>query len=259
VKEFAALFSHELINVLRARWLFLYGLLFGGFTIALARFASAPLRATAGLLSIVLLIVPLVSILYAAIYWYNSEPFTTLLLTQPLKRRSVYLATWAAISVSLGGSFTLSTGAALGICGMLGKSSLLLLFFGFVLSLIFVGIGLLLACLVSDRMKGIGLVFLAWLYFALLHDALVFSVVSTFRDYPVEVPSLLLMATNPIDLVRVSLLLSLDLSAMMGYTGRILQTLISDSMGLVLTLAVLFFWTAAPLAAGVRVFERKDL
>jgi Cu-processing system permease protein len=259
MKNVFAVFRHELVNVLRARWLLLYGLLFFVFTLTFSRFANDSVRATAGLLSLVLFIVPLVSILYSAIYWYNSEPFTAILLTQPLRRRTVYLATWAAVSAALAGCFALSTGSALAITGLLSGSSLLLLLSGSILSLIFVGLGLLLSCSITDRMKGIGLTFVVWLYFALLHDALVFAVVSALREYPIEVPSMILMAINPIDLARVSLLLSLNLAAMMGYTGRILQSFISDGTGALLTAGVLIFWIIGPVVYGARRFHRRDL
>src|SRR6478752_9527092 len=51
--------------------------------------------ATKGLLSllnITLLIVPLVSIIFSAIYVYNSAEFIELLVSQPLKRKSIWLS-----------------------------------------------------------------------------------------------------------------------------------------------------------------------
>jgi Cu-processing system permease protein len=56
-----------------------------------------------------------------------------------------------------------------------------------------------------------------------------------------------------------SLLLSLDLSAMMGYTGRILQTLLSKPVGLMAVIALLIIWLAVPLFVGVKVFKKKDI
>src|SRR5690606_19654258 len=110
-----------------------------------------------------------------------------------------------------------------------------------------------------DRMKGIGLTFVAWLYFAIFHDALVFFLISTFHEYPIETPSMILMALNPIDLARVSMLLTLDLSAMMGYTGRILQRTLSSSSGLILRSGVLTLWILVPAMIAARKFRSKDL
>jgi Cu-processing system permease protein len=108
-------------------------------------------------------------------------------------------------------------------------------------------------------MKGVGAAFLFWFYFAILHDVLVFIAVSTLRDYPVEVPAILLMISNPIDLTRVHTLLLLDLSAMMGYTGKILQGLLSSPLGGALTGLAQLLWIALPVGAGLRVFSRRDV
>ena len=44
------------------------------------------------LLNIILIVVPLVSIIFSTIYMYNSAEFIELLLSQPLKRRSIWLS-----------------------------------------------------------------------------------------------------------------------------------------------------------------------
>jgi Cu-processing system permease protein len=216
-------------------------------------------KAVASILSIVLSIVPLISILYATIYWYNSEPFTRLLLTQPLKRSTVYISNWFSVSIGLAGSFALSTGLALIVQNYFDANTIIVLFFGCILTFVFTGIGLLVSVLIADRMKGVGTAFLLWFYFSILHDILVFAIVSTFKNYPVEIPAMIMMAINPIDLTRVQVLLSLDLSAMMGYTGRILQSTLSGALGYVLTASIQLMWMFLPLLLGIRIFSKKDL
>lgn len=253
------LFSYEFRNVLRARWLPLYGLIFAAFAFAVLRLGGDPAKAIMSLESLTLLVVPMVSVLYASIYWYNNEAFTQLLLTQPLRRGKVFLARWTAISVSLAGSFAVGTGLPLAVSGALVPAAWLLIGLGTLLSFSFVGIGMTISVAVGDRMKGIGACLVLWLYCALLHDAVVFFVFSAFSEYPVEVPGLLLMAANPIDLARVLLLLALDLSAMMGYTGRILQKTLSGPGGAVYSTLMLTLWTLLPVIIGTRIFRRKDL
>jgi len=257
--NFLKLIKFEAFNVIRARWLIFYGLFFAGFTLGLLQFGGDARKVAASLSSVVLLIVPMASVLYGTVYWYSAEAFTQLLLTQPLRRGAVYLARWVAISLSLGGTFVLGTFFPLLITGALDSSSGLLLFTGFMLSLIFVAIGMLAAVWVKDRMRGIGVAFVVWLYFAVLHDTLVFFLVTVFRDYPIETPAMLLMAVNPIDLARVSLLMGLDMAAMMGYTGRMLQKFLGYGKGLSLMALLLFAWAFLPAWAGARKFRRKDL
>jgi Cu-processing system permease protein len=253
-----ALLKYEVLNVLRARWLFFYSAGFFFFTLAVLQFGGGD-KAVASLLNFVLLLVPVVSILYSAVYWYNAESFTAMLLTQPLSRSSVFFASWSAIFLGLAGSFVLGISVAMAISGSLIFSTGLLILTGTVLTAIFTALGALIAVCVGDRMKGIGITFLVWLYFAVIHDALLFAAVSLFSDYPVEVPALVLLSLNPVDLARLSLLLSLDLSAMMGYTGRILQTVLSRPVGLLAAVGVLGAWLTAPLLIGAMVFKNKDL
>jgi len=258
-KEFFSLVKYQLANVVRAKWMLAYALFFFFFTNALLMFGGDSSKAAASILTITLLIVPMISILYATIYWYNSESFTSLLLTQPLRRSSLFLSNWLSISLGLSGSFAFSTILALLLNHSLDRSSLTVLISGGVLTFIFVALGLLTAVAIADRMKGVGVAFVLWLYFSILHDALVFAVVSVLKDYPIEIPTMFLMAINPIDLVRVQVLLTLDLAAMMGYTGKILQDILSGSWGLTLTMGALILWILLPLLVGLRVFFRKDL
>src|SRR6476646_11698862 len=58
-------------------------------------------KAVLSLLNIVLLVVPLVSLVFSTIHWYNSYEFIELMLTQPVSRRKVLLSEYAGISSSL--------------------------------------------------------------------------------------------------------------------------------------------------------------
>lgn len=259
IREVFLLIRYQLADVARAKWMVAYALFFFFFTNALLMFGSDSSKAAASVLSVVLLVVPMISILYAAIHWYNSESFNSLLLTHPLRRSSVYLSHWISISSCLAGSLAFSTGSALVFNRSFDRSSATVLLFGCVLSFIFVGLGLAVAVLFKDRMRGIGAAFLLWLYFSVLHDALVFALISLFKDFPIEVPTIVLMSVNPVDLARVQVLLALELPTMMGYTGKILQKLLSGDMGMVLAGAGLLLWVSVPVWIGTEVFYRRDL
>jgi Cu-processing system permease protein len=67
-----------------------------------------------------------------------------------------------------------------------------------------------------------------------------------------------LMMANPIDIVRLALLLRFDGAALMGYTGAVFLKFFDGPVGVVITLAALVIWVSLPIALGVRAFERKD-
>jgi Cu-processing system permease protein len=66
------------------------------------------------------------------------------------------------------------------------------------------------------------------------------------------------MLLNPIDLARVALLLQFDVSALLGYTGAVLQKFFETTKGLLVTATALAFWIAGPILLGLRAFQRKD-
>src|SRR3954465_1242464 len=65
------------------------------------------------LLNIILIIVPLVSMLFSAIYVYNSSEFLELLVSQPLKRKTIWLSLFSGLASSLALAFF--TGACIPI------------------------------------------------------------------------------------------------------------------------------------------------
>jgi Cu-processing system permease protein len=223
------------------------------------QFGASSAKASISLLNVILFIVPAVSILYSTTYWYNAESYTSLVLTQPVRRTAVYLASCFAISIGLAGSFVVSSAAAAFLFGSFDVRIAVLLISGALLTFIFVALGQLLAVTVTDKMKGIGIAFLVWIYFAILHDEIDFTLMSTLTENTIEFPSMVLMAINRSYLVRVSVLLKTESGAMMGYTGQALQQTLSNATGLFLTSVMLLVWTLLPVTLGIRKFKAKDI
>lgn len=138
-------------------------------------------------------------------------------------------------------------------------SGILLLVCGAGLSAIFVSIALWTAVQIRDKAKGIGLAILLWLYFALLFDALVLFLMFQFSDYPIENGMVALTMLNPIDITRIIILLEVDLSAMMGYTGAIFQNFFGTGGGMILTAIILLLWITLPFLFSTLNFKKKDL
>ncbi len=82
-------------------------------------------------------------------------------------------------------------------------------------------------------------------------------VVFSFSDYPLQKVTLGLVALNPVDFARIILLLKLDISALMGYTGAVYKNLFGSHWGMIFSAAVLLLWTTWPMLLGMRIFSRK--
>jgi Cu-processing system permease protein len=113
--------------------------------------------------------------------------------------------------------------------------------------------------LTRDKAKGTGLAMLMWLYFALIFDGLVLFMLFQFQDYPMEKFMVVISSLNPVDLCRIMILLQLDVSALMGYTGAVFKDFFGTQTGIIVSFLVLLLWAWLPLWLSLRLFNRKDL
>lgn len=215
-------------------------------------------KAVLSLLNIVLIVVPLVSMVFSTIHWYNSYEFIELMLTQPISRKKVLWSEYTGISSSLVTAFLIGVGVPVVIYDF-NSTGLALLLIGSLLTLVFTSIAFLTSVKSKDKARGIGAALLLWFYFALIYDGLVLTILFAFSDYPMEKITLLLSSLNPIDLGRIYLMLQMDVSALMGYTGATYKDFFGSSLGLFYTLGIMVIWIAVPVLLAVRSFNRKDL
>jgi Cu-processing system permease protein len=54
-------------------------------------------------------------------------------------------------------------------------------------------------------------------------------------------------------------LLKMDISALMGYTGAVFNQFFGSSFGIVLAVSVMLIWVALPIAISLHIFKRKNL
>jgi Cu-processing system permease protein len=71
--------------------------------------------------------------------------------------------------------------------------------------------------------------------------------------------TLLLSALNPIDLGRIFIMLKMDVSALMGYTGALYKDFFGSGTGVLFTSGIMLLWIIVPLWLALRSFKRKDL
>jgi Cu-processing system permease protein len=135
----------------------------------------------------------------------------------------------------------------------------MLLVTGILLTIIFTAIAMLATVRSRDKARGIGLAILLWLYFSVLFDGLVLLLLFQLSDYPLEKWMVAVSVLNPIDLARILILLKMDLSAMMGYTGAVFKNFFGTFYGITTSILVLLLWAAVPAWLSVKRFKSKDL
>ncbi|MBP8032979.1 MAG: ABC transporter permease subunit [Bacteroidia bacterium] len=210
------------------------------------------------LLNVILLTVPLVSVIFSTIYIYNSSEFIELLLSQPIKRSKIWWSLFFGISTSLVLSFFIGAGIPI-LFYAPTDVGMMMLVVGFFITIVFVAIAFLSSIITRDKAKGIGIAIMLWLFFALLFDGLILFILFQFADYPIEKMMVGITALNPIDLARILILLHLDVSAMMGYTGAIFKDFFGTSLGITMAFFILFLWILIPFWISLLKFKRKDL
>ncbi|MBL0145092.1 MAG: ABC transporter permease subunit [Chitinophagaceae bacterium] len=250
--------KYVIIDILRNKIMLAYTLFLLLISLSVFNLEDNSAKGLLSLLNIILIIVPLVSILFSAIYIYNSAEFLELLVSQPLKRKTI----WLSVFVGLAGSLALAFFVGAGIPILLYEATatgIMMLGIGLILSVIFVAIAMLAAVKTRDKAKGIGVTILLWLYFSLLFDGLVLFLLFQFADYPMEKAMVGISTLNPIDLSRILILLKMDVSALMGYTGAIFKNFFGTQIGVALSFIILLLWIVIPTWLSLRKFNRKDL
>lgn len=252
--------AYSLSNLRRSWWVLGYGLLFFFLTDALFRFGGGGPRVAASLMNVVLIVIPLVSVVFGTLYFSNSREFIELLLAQPVSRPSLFTGLYFGLALPLAGAF--AAGVALpavlhGGAGLLRPTAMLLAS-GVLLTFVFTSVAFLAGVHFEDRAKGLGFALLLWFCCTVLYDGVILLVATVFRDYPLEPVLLGLIVLNPVDLARVLLLLTLDASALMGYTGAVFGRFLGTALGIAAAGVALLLWTWVPFLAGLRGFNRKD-
>lgn len=247
-----------LLDILKSKFILFYTLLLLLLSWGSLALEEHPDKALLMILSIILLTIPLVSILFSMVYVYNSGEFIGLLLSQPLKRKDIWLGLFFGIAFMLVLSFLVGCGIPL-LAYAPNKTGLMMALTGSIVSLIFISLAFLCVAAVRDKTKGIGMAIITWLCFTVLFDGLVLFLSFQFSNYPIETPMVFVVAMNPVDLARVGILLNLDQAAMMGYTGAVFKDFFGTTTGLAVSFLLLLFWVVVPLLLSLRLFKRNDL
>jgi Cu-processing system permease protein len=249
---------YVLYDILRSKIILAYTLFLFIVSISMFQMEENSSKAMLSLLNIVLIVLPLVSLIFTTIHYYNSYEFIELMSSQPMSRTRILLSEFAGVSLSLLSAFFIGVGIPV-LLYAADATGFALLFSGASLTLVFTSLAFFASVRSRDKARGIGYALLLWFYFALIYDGLVLLILFSFSDYPLEKLTLLLSALNPIDLGRIFIMLKMDISALMGYTGALYKDFFGSSTGMLFTIGIMFLWVIIPLCFAVRKFKRKDL
>lgn len=252
------IFRHIVIDILRSKVAFIYTFLLLIISLSVFSLQDSSAKGILTLLNVILILMPLMSLIYSTIYFYNNVEFIELLLSHPVKRNTLFLALYLGVSLALIIAFLIGVAVPLAIIDF-SQTSILFIVSGIILTAVFVSLAMLASVLTRDKTKGIGVAIMVWVFFAVIYDALVLLIMFQLSDYPIEKIMIAFSSLNPIDLTRILILLKLDNAAIMGYTGALFIDFFGNSFGIILSTIILLCWVAIPFFIALRKFKRKDL
>jgi Cu-processing system permease protein len=254
--------KYSFFDLMRSRWSYVYLAFYLLLGIVLLFLNNDLSKAVITLMNVIIVLVPLIGTIFGVMYYYNSKEFTELLLAQPLKRSSIFLGQYLGVALSLSMSLIIGLGIPFIFYGLFKSSAIwnfsLLLITGTFLTFIFTALAFNIALSNENKIKGFGYAILLWLFLAVIYDGLFLMSLIIFEDYPLDKLSLFGSMLNPIDLSRTLILLKLDISALLGYTGAVFKKFFGTNFGLIVSFAVLIVWVMLPVWRISAKSKKKD-
>jgi len=254
--------KYSFYDLMRSRWSYVYFFFYLLLGFVLLFLNNDVSKAVITLMNIIIVLTPLIGTIFGVMYYYNSKEFTELLLAQPIERNKIFMGQYLGIAISLTLSLVLGLGIPFLAYGLFMSSAIfdfgLLLVVGAFLNFIFVALSFNIALSNENKIKGFGYAILMWLFLAVIYDGVFIISLFVFNDYPLDKFSLIATMLNPIDLSRILILLKLDISALLGYTGAVFRKFFGTNWGLVLSMIVLCFWVILPVLRMNFKLKKKD-
>lgn len=264
----------EVMVLARNRWTIVIAASFAVLVIAIAMVGTLAegfegiqsfRRTSTSLLNLVVTFIPLLALIVGTISFTGDRGSAELLFSQPISRTAVLLGKALGVVVSLWGSMFvgfLGAGAMIvignGIEGAVPFISLVLL--SMVLGGVFVGISVFSAMITHRTTKAFGLALGLWFLFVLLYDLVIIGVVASLKGPTATTLLFLSLFGNPVDMVRVSALLSMENASIFGASGAALLRFLGGTWSSAIALAVgLIAWLIVPMFISLRLIRRQDL
>lgn len=261
----------ELREAVRSRWFLLYTLGFAALGLGVSYASSASAggaglsgfgRTTAGLVNLVLLVVPLMALTAGAgtIASDRERGMLVYLLSQPVSRLEVLLGKYVGLGAALLACICLGLGACAGILAWKGDatrplSMVWLAGLSFGLALGMLSVGMLASVLARKASVAVGTAIFLWLALVFVSDLALMAGTLALK---LRIEDLLAMAlVNPLQVFKMWSLHAIDSSLdVLGPAGLYAVDEYGGRLHLIFG-ACLMAWVVAPLALAAAVFSRR--
>lgn len=267
-----AICRRELRDALASRWFLLYSLVFAGLGLGVSYVSATSIvgsglagfgRTTAGLVNLVLLIVPLMALTAGAgsIASDRERGMLPYLLAQPVARWEALLGKYIALALTLFAAVCIGFGVCAGVLAWQNAATepgklLLLAGLTLLLALAMLSVGVLLSTLARRTSVAIGAAVFVWLLFVLATDLALMAGATTL-DLSIESLFALSLA-SPLQVFKMWSLQAVDASLdVLGPAGLYAQETLAGSLPWAFS-AAMTAWIVLPLGLAAVVFSRRS-
>lgn len=262
----------ELRDAIRSRWFLLYTLAFACLGLGVSFVSASNLggaglagfgRTSAGLINLVLLVVPLMALTAGAgsIASDRERGMLPYLLAQPISRAELLLGKYVGLAATLTTSISLGFGLCAGALAWNGagadpKRLAILVGLTVLLALAMLSVGLLLSTLARKTSVAIGTAVFLWLALVFVTDLGLMAGAITFK---LSIERLFALATvSPLQVFKMWSLQTVDASLdVLGPAGLYGQETLGARLNWLFA-GVMAAWTIVPLILGVLIFNRRS-
>ena len=267
------LIQKELRDAFRNRWFLLYAIAFAGLSLALAWFSVSGAgsfgvagfgRTTAGLINLILLIVPLMGLPLGALSLAGEREKGTLvyLLAQPISSAELLLGKFIGLALALAAALIIGfglTGILIVLVGGGGdfRIYLTLLVLSVILAIATLSVGFLISAAVKKAATAVGLALFLWLILVYFGDL---GLMGTAVVMQLDVEQLLALAlVNPLQVFKIAAVLDLrDNLEVLGPAGIFAYRTYGGTLWPLLV-GLLFAWVIVPFILATQVFKKRGV
>lgn len=249
--------SNITLDLFKNKAILIYGVLLAVLGWGLFVLESQPEKVILAILQVNLVFLPLVTSVFATIYFYNSAEFIQLMLIQPIKRSRIIWGIFAGLNFGFIVFYLLGIGLPL-LIFYPTPASVFLIASGVLLSTIFTGIALLVSTHQQDKSRSMGIVLLIWAFFSFIFDGIQLFVIYQFAEYPIEKGILASTFLNPVSISRIIVVMQTEASALLGLSGAVFKDFFGSIAGAVISISTLVVWAVVPYVFIRRKFLSRD-
>ncbi len=267
------LIQKELRDAFRNRWFLLYAIAFAALSLALAWFSVSGAgnfgvagfgRTTAGLINLILLVVPLMGLTLGAMSLAGEREKGTLvyLLAQPINGAELLLGKFIGLALALTAALVIGfglTGILMAFEGGGGQFRvyLTLLVLSVLLAVASLSIGFLISAAVKKAATAVGLALFLWLVLVYFGDL---GLMGTAVVMQMDIEQLLALAlANPLQVFKIAAVLDLrENLEVLGPAGIYATRTYGGALWPMLV-GLLLVWVVAPFLLATQVFKKRGV